>query len=96
MNEITIDTIKMDEIGKDIVAKTNELVTIYQNALNLLYSIRAEGSWSGISADAFFKKLDMDNKRYINYFNSFSKFGTSFSNVSQRYENLAKKYRVSK
>ena len=95
MADLSVDTVKLKEIGDAIVDDCQALVNIFDNYYSMLLSIRSD-SWTGESANVFCRKVLSQRQQYNNYFKGLSRFGDFFVKISTIYTNYTNIYRVKK
>ena len=66
MANIEIDTTKLKETGKDIMNLTIELNETLESLYNRLDRMTTHtGEWTGLAAEEFIRKIDIEKKSYF-------------------------------
>lgn len=88
MANISVDTKKMQESGRDILNLANEL----NEAIQMLYSkissitTTSSGVWVGNSATEFVRRANVDKKQYIELKNQLAGCGKFLIETADKYD----------
>ena len=91
MAEINVDTVKLKECGKDIMALTTELNEVLFNLFERINKIPVTTrEWTGNAANEFVYKLNIEKKYYLALNNNIYRYGKILYESSCNLEQITK------
>ena len=91
MAEINVDTVKLKECGKDIMALTTELKEVLFSLYNRIDKMPSTtGEWTGNAAKDFVYRLNIEKKYYLALNNNIYKYGKILYESAYNLEQVTK------
>lgn len=92
MENLSIDTIKLNESGQDIIALTRELKEEFDMLFTRISNMRTRTlEWVGSSSEQFISRTNVEKIQYNKLINTLNNYGKILVDASIEYSNVVKK-----
>ena len=92
MENLNIDTIKLNESGQDIIALTRELKEEFDMLFTRISNMRTRTlEWVGSSSEQFISRTNVEKIQYNKLISTLNNYGKILVDVSMEYSKVVKK-----
>lgn len=94
MEKLVVDTKKLNQDGKDIIALTKELSEAFTALFTRIENMNNKTfEWVGAASQEFIRRTNIEKIEYTKMINTLNKYGKTLVNAAQEYEEHIKKIR---
>lgn len=91
MSNLNVDTVKLKESGKDIIALTRELNEEFEMLFTRISNMGTRTlEWIGPSSEKFIKRTNIEKTQYVKLVNTLNKYGKVLVEVASNYDRVVK------
>lgn len=92
MGNLIVDTKKLDESGKDIIALTKELNEEFSALFTRIANMNTRTfEWVGNASEEFIRRTNIEKVQYTKMVNTLNKYGKTLVDAAEEYESYANK-----
>ena len=92
MGNLIVDTKKLDESGRDIIALTKELNEEFSALFTRIANMSTRTyEWVGSASEDFIRRTNIEKVQYTKMVNTLNKYGKTLVDTAEEYERYANK-----